>query len=196
MLTFTAVSGEMTILATIEATFRSVTSEISSWSSVISASESVVTVISSSEPSTVSVSVSASGSAEVFARSAFGELDFYLFAVDRFSVHAKLLTYLGKIEKCWNEKELFQQNVMMSYASMASSACSAVWYSMKAKEKVSLGLRLKLSMVPYFSNYLRRSSSVNWINKIFYSNAQVRNIDFRVFVGISTIGLHCCLVNN
>ena len=50
---------------------------------------------------------------------------------------------------------------MISYASTASVASLALAYSIKAKEKVSFCLRVRLSMVPNFSNYLRRSSSVN-----------------------------------
>ena len=68
---------------------------------------------------------------------------------------------------------------------MASSESLGYLYSMKAKEKVSFCFKLILSMGPYFSNYLRRSSSVNLINKIYYSDTQVRYVDF----GISS-GLH------
>ena len=67
---------------------------------------------------------------------------------------------------------------------MASSESLDSLYSMKAKEKVSFCFKLILSMGPYFSNYLRRSSSVNLINKISYSDTQVRYVDFGISPGL------------
>ena len=95
-ITLAAVSGEVPVFTTVEASFWSI-SKISSWSSVVSPSKSIITIPSSSEASSISVSVS-STSAHVSAAFTSGKFNFDLFVINGFSVHTKL-SYRSKIEK-------------------------------------------------------------------------------------------------